>query len=115
MAEPYLSELRAIIENVQFLKNRDKTIVCKHFFGGAAAYYDGTIFMSLSPAGLALKMRESDCQKLFKQGGAELRYFPEAPVKKGYVVIPPGIGKDINSLGSLIIKSVTLAENSLKK
>ncbi len=60
-------------------------------------------------------MRESDCQKLFKQGETELRSFPRAPVKKGYAVIPPGIGKDIYSLGNLIIKSVTLAENSLKK
>ncbi len=80
----------AIPENV--------TIDCNRFFSGAAAYANGRIFMSLSPSGLALKLAEGDRDALFSEGGTPLRYFPKAPIKKAYGVVPEKLAGDIEAL-----------------
>ena len=56
MAQPYLRELRSIVEGERL--RSPGAISCKHFFSGAAAYVGGDIFMTLVPAGLALNTKE---------------------------------------------------------
>ena len=82
MAEPYLSQLQALITECGLDQAVGGDLVCRHFFSGAAAYYNGAIFMSLSPVGLAIKLPARDRTVLMDAGGRPLRYFPKAPVKK---------------------------------
>ena len=43
----------------------------------------------LTPAGFALKLPEKSRKKLLQEKGVKLlRYFPKAPIKKDYVVLP---------------------------
>ena len=91
MVDSHLRALRSILSSDGLDLERSATIECKHFFSGAAAYVDGRIFMTLSTVGLALKLRTSDRAALLDQGAAPLRYFPGAPIKKEYVVIPDSI------------------------
>ena len=109
MAEPYLTELETIISRLLALHNDTSSVTCKHFFGGAAAYVDDKIFMSLSPVGLALKLSQDDCASLFGQGAVPLRYFPKAPVKKGYAVLPPKLVGNEDELMTWILRSVEYA------
>ena len=106
MAEPFLSDLRKLLDACALAGCGRPAIDCRHFFSGAAAYADGKIFMSLSPVGLALKLPEADCRALLKTGGRPLRYFPMAPVKKGYVVLPEGLSADVEAVCGLIRQSL---------
>ena len=63
-------------------------IEIKHFFSGAAAYAQGRICITLTPVGLAMKLPKNSQARLLKAGGKVLRYFPKAPIKKDYVVLP---------------------------
>lgn len=58
-------------------------------FSGAALYAEGRICISLTPAGLAIKLPEETKDDLFlKRTAVPLRYFPEGPVKKEYALFP---------------------------
>ena len=107
MAEPYLNNLLQLIQSLPISGQDRAQIICKHFFSGAAGYIDEKIFISLSPAGLALKLPQSDCDVLLDKGASPLRYFPKAPVKKGYVVLPPDIAEDQEKAGKWITKSLS--------
>ncbi len=89
--------------------DRDLAIACKHFFSGAAAYANGRIFMTLTPAGLALKLPERSRARLLASGGAQLRYFPDGPIKKDYVVVPEPLAKDASALTPWIEESIAFA------
>lgn len=91
MAAAYLADLRALLGPVKDALPADVDLALKHFFGGAAAYAEGRICITLTPAGLALKLPEDARAELMAQGGTALRYFPKAPVKKQYVVLPPAL------------------------
>ena len=110
MAEPYLSDLRELLGRCELAGTAMPAIDCRHFFAGAAAYADGKIFMSLSPAGLALKLPEADRRALMEAGGKPLRYFSRAPVKKGYVVLPATMTADVGALRGWIRKSLDTLE-----
>ena len=85
-------------------------IEVKHFFGGAAAYVDGHIFMSLTKVGLALKLPEADQNRLFRSKQAKnLRYFPKALVKKQFTLFPSNFLNDCDSAKTWIKKSVAFA------
>jgi len=105
MAHPYLGNLQQLIE-----RHIDGPLIsqinCKHFFSGAAAYINGQIFMSLSPAGLALKLSDEDVTELFQLGGTPLRYFAKAPIKKGYAVLPHNLTEHQTATRDWIIKSL---------
>ena len=109
MAESYLETLRAMIERAAPKLDFDGDIACKHFFGGAAAYANGKIFMSLTDVGLALKLPEPDRKSLMATGGKPLKYFPKAPVKKEYVVVPPHLLTDETALLPWVQSSVDFA------
>ncbi len=106
MAKPYLSNLKTIVEQACRSSDRTGSIRCKHFFGGAAAYVDGRIFMTLSPVGLALKLSEEDRATLFRLGAKPLKYFPNAPVKKGYALLPIEHNEDFGALRDIIARSI---------
>ncbi len=72
----------------------DLRLEIKHFFSGAAAYADGRICISLTTVGLAMKLPEDVREMLIADGATPLRYFPKAPIKKQYVVLPPHIVED---------------------
>lgn len=106
MAQPYLNNLQQIVEQLRPRIRQLDTVVCKHFFSGAAAYVDGHLFMSLSPAGLALKLPKPEIEKLFEKGARPLRYFPKAPVKKQYAVLPTGLTTSTDDLAHWVLQSL---------
>lgn len=104
MAEKYLKELIELMDQVRF---KDAKWECKHFFSGAAVYVDGKVCMSLTPVGLALKLPEKSRDILKKEKGAKpLRYFPGAPIKKDYVLLPKKMVSDIKELEVWIYESI---------
>jgi TfoX/Sxy family transcriptional regulator of competence genes len=106
MAAPYLQELEALLANTAATIGSETNIDARHFFSGAAAHAEGRMFISLTPAGLALKLSEADRDILYGMGGRPLKYFPKAPVKKDYLVLPDAIAADDAALAGWIEKSV---------
>jgi hypothetical protein len=91
MAEPYLTELRALADEWSRADDGVGELECRHFFSGAAAYRDGAIVATLTPVGLAFKVLATVRDDLLARGVAsELSYFPNAPVKRDYVLFPAG-------------------------
>jgi len=104
MAEKYLKQLIKIMNKIHF---KDVNLECKHFFSGAAVYVNGKICMSLTPAGFALKLPEESRNILKKEKGARvLRYFPKAPIKKEYVILPQKMLNDTKQLKVWIQNSI---------
>jgi len=111
MVESYLLALRALLKGM----DPPDTIACKHFFGGAAAYAQGKIFMTLTPVGLALKLPEAARERLIALGAQPLRYFSTGPIKKDYVVVPEGLANDRAALAPWIKESIGFAQSSAKR
>jgi TfoX/Sxy family transcriptional regulator of competence genes len=111
MVESYLRSLSALLEAV----DPPDTIACKHFFGGAAAYAQGQIFMTLTPVGLALKLPEASRDRLIALGAQPLRYFPTGPIKKDYVVVPEILAHDRAALAPWIKESIGFAQSLAKR
>ena len=107
MAEPYLSDLRSIVTRV----GSGVSVVCKHFFAGAAAYVEGRIFVTLTPVGLAFKMAEAVREALLEAGGTPLRYFPAAPIKRECVLFTDPDLLDERRLTSLMSQSISHVAN----
>jgi TfoX/Sxy family transcriptional regulator of competence genes len=80
---------------------------CKHFFSGAALYAEGTICVSLTPAGFAVKLpEESRAALLRERGGKPLRYFEGAPIKKGYVVLSAAVASNPAKIRTFLQESI---------
>lgn len=109
MAQPYLTDLQALLERLDL---GDDRFECKHFFSGAAAYVEGVIFMTWTPSGLALKLPQDACDRLLREGGTPLRYFPKAPVKKGYVVLGSELVEDDDALKERVSDSIAFVTKS---
>ena len=87
MAEPYLSELRVLTGGWSDADGRLGVLECRHFFSGAAVYRRGSIVASLTPVGLAFKVPDDVRERLLASGrAAPLRYFPEGPIKRNYIL-----------------------------
>ena len=70
-------------------------------------YAEKRICVSLTPVGLAIKLPESTREGLIKSKKAvALRYFPKAPIKKGYVLFPDGVAKRHKMLHKYVKESV---------
>jgi len=90
IAEPFLTELKHLADQWMKADDRVGALECRHFFSGAAAYRNGSIVATLTPVGLAFKVPTEVHDKLLSSGDAlPLRYFPNAPIKRNYVLIPP--------------------------
>ena len=107
MVQEYLDKLEKIVDEA--LPSTDD-LECKHFFSGAAVYVNGKIFCSYTPVGIAVKLPEAEREKLItSKKGTELRYFPKAPIKKGYVVLSSEIMKNLDELFFWIRKAIDFA------
>lgn len=106
MAKEYLERLDALLAPVARSLPPQAALEIKHFFGGAAAYVQGRICITLTPVGLALKLPEGDRDRLAKTGATPLRYFPKGPIKKDYVVVPRGFADDRRKLKLWARKSI---------
>ena len=103
MTKEYLDKLSDLINKIYPIKLRNVELIVKHFFSGAAVYANGKIFMTLTPAGFAVKLPEEYCIKLLKEKGVKpLCYFPKAPIKTGYIVLPESKLRDLIKLKHLI-------------
>lgn len=99
MAQEYLEKLIALTKDATSGRFADINLEYKHFFSGAALYANGKICLSLTPVGLAIKLPEASRDALLKQKSTKsLRYFPEGPIKKEYVVLPKTILNDAQVL-----------------
>ena len=107
MAQIYLDKLSNMMAEIASEISQLKDLEIKHFFSGAAAYVDGRIFLSLTPAGFALKLPDGLRKELTRDKGAKyLRYFPKSPIKKNYVVLPMKILDDKDMLYFWVEKSI---------
>jgi len=107
MAKEYLEQLSPFVEKATSSYSNELKLECKHFFSGAALYANEKICISLTPVGLAMKLPEPAREKLLKNKKAvPLRYFPESPVKKGYVLFPKGIEKGGKFLQAHVRESI---------
>lgn len=107
MAKEYLEKLSAFIEKTSSDFPESINLECKHFFSGAALYAEERICMSLTPVGLAIKLPEETRDKLLKSKKAiPLRYFLKGPIKKGYVLFPGGVAKDVKALHKYMQESI---------
>ncbi len=89
IAEPYLTDLKKLADQWMEADDRVGVLECRHFFSGGAVYRDGKIVATLTPVGLAFKIPAEIHDELLDSGLATpLRYFPNAPVKKNYVLFP---------------------------
>ena len=104
MAKEYLERLKAMLDPTVRKLGPGMKVEIKHFFSGAAAYADGRICISLTTVGLAMKLPDDAGETLIADGATPLRYFPDAPIKKQYVVLPPHIVED--ELAVLARKSI---------
>lgn len=87
MAKPYYEQLNELVKQLNLENYAPKPLLVKHFFSGAALYTNGVICASLSPMGLAFKLKQSETSKLIDSGQAvPLKYFPKGHIKKGYAL-----------------------------
>ena len=92
IAQPYLTELERLAREWLATDDGVGVLEVRHFFSGAAAYQDESIVASLTPVGLAFKVPTDIRDRLIDSGRAvPLRYFPESPIKKNYVLFPEAI------------------------
>jgi hypothetical protein len=87
MAEPYLADLTKMATDWMEADDRVGVLECRHFFSGAAAYRDGSIAASLTPVGLAFRVKAEIREYLLdSERVSPLRYFPNSPIKRDYVL-----------------------------
>jgi hypothetical protein len=98
MAQPYLSQLQAMVVDAV---GDDIELVCKHFFSGAALYASGRMCASLSPSGLAFKLPGLRCRDLIESGAAlPLCQSGNVPAKNGYALFPEPDDMDTQALAA---------------
>jgi TfoX/Sxy family transcriptional regulator of competence genes len=86
----------------------DLDVTFRPMFGGLFAYADGKPFASLSDVGLALKFAGSERDAILAlPGAAPLRYEPDQPASKSYVVVPETMLSEPAELRSWVVRSVS--------
>ena len=104
MAEPYLADVRDLADQWMTADPALGPLECRHFFSGAAVYRAGEIVASLTPVGLAFKVSPAVHDDLLGSGEVvPLRYFPNAPIKKDYVLFPEVDSVDAATAARLIM------------
>lgn len=110
MTKKYLEQLAPIMKRASSGSIKGVRLEHKHFFSGAAVYANGRICMSLTPVGFAVKLPEGSRNALVEQEGAKpLRYFPEGPIKREYVVLPEAVLNNTRALRRWVKISVQYA------
>ena len=107
MAKQYLDMLSELMADISSNLSTTANLEIKHFFSGAAVYADGRMCITMTPAGFALKLPAGLRDELLAQEGTKhLQYFPEAPIKKDYVVLPQRMLSDRDTLCFWVDKSI---------
>ena len=107
MAKVYLEKLRFLMAELAPYISTTASLELKHFFSGAAVYADEHICITFTPAGFAMKLPEASRNELVKEKGAKsLQYFPGAPTKKEYIILPPSVVDDLEMLSFWVGKSI---------
>jgi TfoX/Sxy family transcriptional regulator of competence genes len=106
-------ELQAIVEAAS---PPDLDLGFRPMFGGIFGYAAGQAFASLSNVGLALKMTGADYAALSAVPDVKpLRYEPDDPPSKTYLLLPDAILADPDSLRSWITRSAASLKPKSKK
>ena len=86
----------------------DLDIAFRPMFGGIMAYADGKPFASLSDVGLGLKLAGSERDALLAlPSAAPLRYGPDQPTSKSYVLVPKAMLSEPDVLRSWVTRCVS--------
>jgi TfoX/Sxy family transcriptional regulator of competence genes len=94
----------------------DLELAFRPMFGGIFGYAAGQAFASLSNVGLALKMTGADHAALSKVAGVKpLRYEPDDPPSKSYLLLPPTMLSDPDSLRVWIARSAAGLKPAARK
>ena len=109
MAREHLDRLETLLRPVIETLPPKVEVTIKHFFGGAAAYAEGRICITLTTVGLAMKLPEDSRSELKKTGAKPLRYFPKGPIKQDYAVLPRALWENRNDLAFWAKKSIDYA------
>ena len=78
----------------------------RSMFGGIMGYAGGVVFASLSNVGLGIKLPKADQAGLIALGGDPLRYEPDSPPSKSYVVVPAAMLADRAALATWVARSI---------
>jgi len=107
MAKEYFVKLSNLMAEICIDTPTNVSLEIKHFFSGAAIYADGRICISFSPAGFAIKLPDALRNELMREKDTKhLRYFPKAPIKKNYIVLPTRMIEDKDALSYWVEKSI---------
>lgn len=80
-------------------------VAFRPMFGGIMAYVDGKPFASLSNVGLGLKLTGAEREALLALPGAvPLRYEPDQPPSKSYVLVPEAMLSEPDQLRSWVVR-----------
>lgn len=106
-------ELQVILEAAS---PPDLELGFRPMFGGIFGYAGGQAFASLSNVGLALKMTAADHAALSAVPNVKpLRYEPDDPPSKSYLLLPEAILSDPDSLRLWIVRSAAGLKPKIKK
>lgn len=106
-------QLQAIMEAAS---PPDLELGFRPMFGGIMGYASGLAFASLSNVGLALKMTGADYAALSAVPDVKpLRYEPDDPPSKSYLLLPDAMLSDLDSLRSWIARSAAGLKPTTKK
>lgn len=106
MSQAALEEMQDQLSAAVETLNLDMALSFKAMFGGVLGYMDGRAFASLSNIGLALKLSAEDQAALLREPGAKrLRYEPDAPESKQYIVVPNAVQASAEALGEWAARS----------
>ena len=111
MTKEYQNRLALLLDELNLDLGPDIELQVKPFFGEAAAYANGKICLSLTKVGFAVKLSHTDRQELLNKGAQPLRYFPNAPVKKEYVILPAMVMNEPDSLRQWVRKCIRYVTN----
>lgn len=106
-------ELKAVMEAAS---PPDLELSFRPMFGGIFGYAAGQAFASLSNVGLALKMAGADYAALSELSDVKpLRYEPNDPPSKSYLLLPDAMLSDPDSLRLWIVRSSVGLKPKTKK
>ena len=85
----------------------DREVTFRPMFGGVCAYVEGRVFASLSNVGLGLKLPpDTQAELLLLPDARRLRYEPDAPESKQYIVVPAAMRTDEGALAPWVKRSI---------
>lgn len=106
MSEVSLEELQDRLQAAAETLNLVMDLSFKSMFGGVSGYVKGMVFASLSNIGLALKLSAADqAVLLLEEEAKRLRYEPDAPKSKQYIIVPNALLDDSEALAVWVKRS----------